>query len=116
MRNKAAYDLLLAMMRSESISSFKSSREEFFRVTENLPATRDYYLRNWDEIPDTWVKAYRLSTVLFLNNTNNNVESINRGLKRFIPLNSKINKCLEGILNYVDYLNVKLLHLNIVDR
>ena len=67
-----------------------------------------YFNKNWYECKDMWVYCYRRALTIGNNNTNNRVESMNRLLKKFIKYKSKMSKCLQGILNFLNYLNEEM--------
>lgn len=59
---------------------------------------------------------YLLDTFTGNNQTNNVVESINGKLKHFIKINSKMHKCLESLLKYIDFLKSKYQYKNSIAK
>jgi len=64
-----------------------------------------YIQKNWLPCKEKWVKYFRTESA----NTNNHVESINSKLKMFIRKHSKMDDCLNGLFNYIDFLKRKYL-------
>ena len=61
-----------------------------------------YFKRNWDTIKEQWVIGLREHEGMFLNYTNNRIESANSHVKKIIPLYSSFEEFFKKFFVYID--------------
>lgn len=89
------------MMMAKSPTDFDQANKKFTQLAS--PSQLLYIEKNWMNCKEKWVAYFRTDA----SNTNNHVESVNSKLKMFIRKHSKMDECLNGIFNYIDFLNRK---------
>ena len=107
-KNKLLLPILDKLFNCTTEAQMNEALEELNNATTNQD--EQYLHDNWVKNEDTkkmWIKYLRKGTVTLDSDTNNNVETLNKQLKKFIKKTATMAQCITGIFALIDFLNKK---------
>ncbi|XP_031784098.1 uncharacterized protein LOC107981572 isoform X1 [Nasonia vitripennis] len=95
-----AFRCLDSMVKSSCQMDYDNAHSKFISTAPKV--IKDYFIKNWQDITDEWVK-FKIFNLNLKNLTNNRIESLNGKLKYEIGLFNSLTEFIKKIFKWTNY-------------
>jgi hypothetical protein len=106
-KNKQVFEKLQSLVTVKTKKEFDELQLQLDCLLCDNDTLKKYFDNNWRNCTEMWAFAFREGLPLFNNNTNNNVETLNSKIKKYITRKTTMSNCIENLLKFSNFLYKK---------